>query len=312
MSSPPEEVQDATGIPPPDRLNGALALGIVAAALGLQWLAARASAWPGLLAIGVVYSFLFLPQYSLIHEAEHRVFHSRERINDGFGVLLAAFFPGSFTFLRACHLGHHRRNRSDAEMFDLYYPTDNLAWKRAYFYFLYLGGFWLAVPVATVVLIVWPGLLRKQLVQDSPSASAMVNGLPKPFLQRIRLECLGVVLFHGALFVALDLRLTSYLLLYALAGLNWSAQQYVTHADSPRHVLNGAHNLEASPLYEKLLLHFNWHLAHHQHPKVPWNHLPRFDDPTRVRPGYLTAFLRFWRGPRPCTEPPPGRVNEAE
>jgi hypothetical protein len=30
---------------------------------------------------------------------------------------------------------------------------------------------------------------------------------------------------------------------------------------------------------------------------VPWTELPRFDDVTRARPGYLRAFLRFWRGP---------------
>jgi hypothetical protein len=31
---------------------------------------------------------------------------------------------------------------------------------------------------------------------------------------------------------------------------------------------------------------------------VPWLYLPRHDDTTRERPGYLTAFVRFWRGPR--------------
>jgi len=67
-------------------------------------------------------------------------------------------------------------------------------------------------------------------------------------------------------------------------------------------VLDGAHNLRAARFYEVLLLHFNWHLAHHQHPRVPWLYLPRYDDASRVRPGYLTAFLRFWRGPQP-TEP---------
>jgi len=297
-------------IPPPPRRNAALALGIVGLGVVLQALAARQHTGLGVLAVGVVYAFLFLPQYSLLHEAEHRIFHGNEHVNDAFGVLLAAFFPGSFTFLRACHLGHHRRNRSDAEMFDLYYPTDNLLWKRAYFYGLYLGGFWLSVPVATVLLILWPGLLRNQLVQDSTSAAAMVNGIPKPFLRRIRLECVGTVLLHAGMYVALDLRPGSYLALYALAGINWSAQQYINHAESPRHVLNGAHNLKPHPLYEALLLNFNWHLAHHQHPKVPWLHLPRFDDPSRVRPGYLGAFVRFWRGPRPCHEPPPARPHE--
>ena len=286
---------------PPGALNVALALGIVSGGVGLQWLASRAEGPWTLLELGVAFSFLFLPLYSLLHEAEHRVFHATPWVNESFGVLLAAFFPGPFTFLRACHLGHHRRNRSDAEMFDLYYPSDDLTWKRAYFYFLYTGGFWLAVPVALVSMLVWPRILRSRVLRD-PSMVAMVNGIPEGFFGRIRLESLGVVLLHGGLVAGLGLPPGRYLLLYALYGLNWSAQQYITHAASPRHVLNGAHNLKASRLYEAFLLHFNWHLAHHQHPRVPWLYLPRYDDPSRERPGYLRAFLRFWRGPRP-TEP---------
>ena len=299
---------DPTGpaLRPPGRLNLVIGGAIIATGTLLQVLAAGQSSRAGILALGVLFSFLYLPLYSLLHEAEHRVFHARGRLNDAAGVVLAVFFPGSFTFLRACHLGHHRRNRSDAEMFDLYYPTDRLWCKRAYFYFLYLGGFWLAVPLATLALVVWPRLLRSSLVQDAPSAAAMVNGLPPGYLHRIRGECAAVLLVHVSIFVALG-RPISYLVLYGLYGLNWSAQQYVTHAASPRHVLDGAHNLRAHWLYEKLLLHFNWHLAHHQHPRVPWTELPAHDDPTRVRPGYLGAFVRFWRGPQPCSEPAPAR-----
>ena len=49
-----------------------------------------------------------------------------------------------------------------------------------------------------------------------------------------RLESLGVVLLHGGLVAGLGLSPGRYLLLYALYGLNWSAQQYITHAASPR------------------------------------------------------------------------------
>ncbi|MFP2906929.1 fatty acid desaturase [Pyxidicoccus sp. 3LFB2] len=150
----------------------------------------------------------------------------------------------------------------------------------------------------TVVVLVASGALRGRLVRE-PSAVALVEGIPESFMRRIRLECVGVVLLHMGLVLGLGLSPGRYLLLYALFGLNWSARQYVTHAHSPRHVLDGAHNLRAHPLYESLLLHFNWHLAHHQHPRVPWLYLPRHDAPACGRPGYLTAFPRFWRGPKP-------------
>ena len=309
MSEEAQRAEWPEEIPAPaSAVNAFLAVAIVAGGVALQCLASRQAArgaWGATLALGVAFSFLYLPLYSLLHEAEHRAFHRRRRLNDAFGVFLAAFFPGSFTFLRACHLGHHRRNRSDAEMFDLYYPTDSLVKKRAAFYALYLGGFWLTVPIATVLLVVWPRLLRSQLVQDAPGAAAMLGGIPASWLRRIRLECAAVILLHVGLVVGLGLHPLSYAVLYALYGLNWSAQQYVTHAASPRHVTNGAHNLKAHPLYAALLLNFNWHLAHHQHPGVPWIHLPRYDDHTRVRPGYLSAFIRFWRGPRLTDDHPP-------
>ncbi len=286
----------------PARRNVALAIAIVAAALFLQWWAARqTSAW-AVAGIGVLFSFLLLPLYSLLHEAEHRLFNRDARVNDAFGVALAALFPGSFSFLRACHLGHHRRNRSDVERFELLLPGDAAAARTAAFYALFLGGFWLLVPLATVALVVWPRLLRAQIVQDAPEAAAMVNGVRAGFVRRIRLESLAVVALHVALFFALELRVVTVLALYGLFALNWSSQQYVTHAYSPRDVKNGAHNLAAARAYEMLLLNFNWHLAHHQNPAVPWNRLPAFEDTSRARPGYLRAFLRFWRGPRRIDE----------
>lgn len=283
---------------PPHRLNIALTFLIIGGGLFLQWQAAHLSSWQGILIVAIAFSFLFLPLYSLLHEAEHRLFHPNPTINDIFGFILAAFFPGSFTFLRACHLGHHRRNRSDNEMFDLYYPTDNLLLKRIYFYALYLGMFWLSVPVATLILLVSPWLLKAQLLKDTPSVSAMVDIQPW-YVIRIRLESLAVVLIHLGIFFALDLNWKTYFLMYGFFAINWSSQQYIPHADSPREVMNGAHNLITNPFYSALLLNFNWHLAHHQYPNIPWIHLPKFNDETRVRPGYLKAFIRFWRGPQP-------------
>ncbi|HZN96008.1 MAG TPA: fatty acid desaturase [Myxococcales bacterium] len=288
---------------PPGRLNLALTTAIVLGLMTLQWGASRAATGWGVAACGVAFGFLFLPLYSLLHDAEHRVFHRDWRVNDGAGVVLAALFPGPFTFLRACHLGHHRRNRSDSERFELCYPDEALWRRRLEFYFLYLGGFWLLVPLSTVLLLVWPGAMKSSLVQDAPEAAAMVNGVPVSFVRRIRLEGLGTLALHVALILGLQLDPLRYALLYGLAGLSWSSQQYITHAGSPRDALDGAHNLRAARWYEVLLLNFNWHLAHHQHPKLSWYYLPRFDDRRRERPGYLTSFVKFWVGPKRVPRP---------
>jgi len=286
---------------PPSGLNVGLALGIVGLMLSCQWLASTAST-PLTFALALVtFALLFLPAYTLLHEAEHGVFHSSPLTNEVFGVLLGLFFPGSFSFLRLCHLGHHRRNRSEVERFDVLEPHDHPVFRRLYFYFLYLGGFWVVVPLATVALVVWPGLLQSTLAPLHEDSDAMVKGVTASAMRRIRLEAAGTVAVQA---LGLFTFGWTWALLQAAGGICWASQQYVTHAGSPRHVLDGAHNLKAPRLYEALLLHFNWHLAHHQRPKVPWLYLPQFDDPRRVRPAYFASFLRFWRGPRPAQRGP--------
>ena len=54
-----------------------------------------------LCAIG--FSFINNTLFSLLHEAVHKVFHSNEKLNYIFGVLVAGFFPTGFTFQRYCH-----------------------------------------------------------------------------------------------------------------------------------------------------------------------------------------------------------------
>ena len=45
------------------------------------------------------------------------------------GVWTGILFPVPFTMVRLPHQGHHLRNRTDAELFDLSYPTDNRLYK---------------------------------------------------------------------------------------------------------------------------------------------------------------------------------------
>ncbi len=281
--------------PPPSSLNVVLATSLLGLLLTCQWFAARAQSPWGVVAPGLVFALLFLPTYTLLHDAEHSVFHHVPWVNELFGTLLGWAFPGSFSFLRMCHLGHHGRNRGENERFEILEPGDDVLARRAYFYFLYLGGFWVVVPLATVVLVLWPSLLRSKLAAVHVDSAAMVNGVPDSMLWRIRLEASGAVAVQALGVATFG---WTWVVQQALGGLCWASQQYVTHADSPRDALNGAHNLKAPRLYEALLLHFNWHLAHHQHPKVPWLYLPQFDDASRTRPKYFASFVRFWRGPR--------------
>jgi fatty acid desaturase len=300
---------------PPEALNLLLSILILGALLSLHWAAAQQTSIWGLLGCAVAFALTGLPLYALMHEAMHHTLHRNERINNAVGFLLSALFPGPFTFLKNCHLGHHRRNRTDAELFDGFYPHDNPTKKRAFFYTMYLGVFWLMVPIAALILLFFPRLMMTQLVQDAPAAAAMVNGIPKKYLLRIRLESFGMIAVQCLIFWGLGLTWASYLTLYAAYGFCWSSQNYITHARSPRDIINGAFNLRVNKIFSLFILHFNWHLAHHQHPAVPWLYLPHLDDPNRQNPKYWWAFVRFWRGPTLCTEPapkPPGKQGQFE
>ena len=86
----------------------------------------------------------------------------------------------------------------------------------------------------------------------------------------------------------------------------WSAMQYVHHYGTERHVTRGARNLlHLRARSTRCWLNHNWHRAHHEHPTVPWVHLPRLGrDESRPRArGFLPwAYLKMWRGPRRTDE----------
>lgn len=285
--------------------NIALCLGTGLAIWGLQAIAARQQSVGMLLVLGLLMAWVQVPNYSLMHEAFHRVLHPNPRIGYVLGFVQTLHFPGPFSFMQACHLGHHRRNRTDAEMFDSYYRGQSVARKRAQFYSLYLGLFWFLPVLSTLILAVHPKLLRHQVVRDAPAARAMVDGLPARYLWKIRLEAWCVILCHAALFVLLELRWSSYLLLYACHGLWWSAHNYLAHAHAPRSVKNGAFNIRLPQWLSTLLLNFNYHLTHHQHPRVPWHQLPEMTNSDRPAIAYFAAVRRFWKGPVETREASP-------
>ena len=82
--------------------------------------------------------------FSLMHESVHKIYSKNKLINEMMGIFSSVFFPTGFTFQRLCHLAHHCNNRTDHEMFDQYYKTDNLYLKKNTvlwdFYWFVLGN----------------------------------------------------------------------------------------------------------------------------------------------------------------------------
>jgi fatty acid desaturase len=79
--------------------------------------------------------------------------------------------------------------------------------------------------------------------------------------------------------------------------------QYVHHFATERHVTRGARNLRLLGPVDALLMNHNWHRAHHEHPTVPWLHLPAIGRAEAPERGFLPwAYLKMWRGPRRTDE----------
>jgi len=299
--------------PIPSELNIALASMTLAANAGLLYVASHAQSWLWLASAALAFSYTNNTVYSLLHECVHRKFHRRRTVNEWFGRCLAASFPTGFTFHRMCHLGHHRHNRTEVERFDYYTPEDNFYLKCVQWYGILSGLYWLLPPLGCIAVLFLPARVLLRLVDSRGSAAAahigtdaILEGLAEAPPRQMRAEILLSVALQAGLWYALDLSLAGWAACYAAFAVNWSALQYADHAWSVLDVKNGAWNLRVSPGIQYVFLNYHHHLAHHQHPEVPWIHLGRFVDFDAPRPSFLAIYLSMWRGPRPL---PQGEVE---
>ena len=298
-------------MPDYDRQNAALSLGIVSVLLFLLWAASHSSGIVFLLS-ATAFAFLGLNNYALIHEACHGNLNADHRINHWLGALLGWLFPVSFTFMQKAHQVHHRNNRTDGEMFDYYYPDDNLLIKYAQWYSILIGIYPPIIPLGSLLMALLPGIFQLQPWQTARSSSIIFDRdiFNTGVIARIRLEVLLGICFWVTLWQALDLEPVATAVLYAVFWVNWSTRQYVTHAFSPRDVMNGAWNLRVSRLMGWIFLNGQWDLVHHQHPNARWQELPVLGKTSQRPIPYWRQYLRLWAGPRPNREAAPVALDE--
>jgi fatty acid desaturase len=292
-------------MPIPGRLNAFLVALVVGGAVALLWLGSRVESGYATLGVGVGFSYVLLTNYALFHEAAHGNLHGDRRVNHLLGVVTGMFFPMPFSMMRVTHRGHHLRNRTDHEMFDLYYPADNRFVRVVQWYGILCGLFWPWVPVGALLFAVCPAVLRTRVFRRARSANYLLGDIRAAEIRAIRGEVVLTLALFAALFWLLQLRWQSVLILYACFSFNWSTRQYVGHAFSRRDVIEGAWNLRHNRLMTWVLLHGEWDLNHHRHPEVSWYYLPRLSPPDEPRVSYLWQYWRQWLGPRPCAEPAP-------
>lgn len=298
-------------MPIPNRLNLALTGTVVGGMIVLCWIGSRVEAWYAILGVGVLFSYLGLTNYFLLHEAVHGNLHTHPRVNHWLGVLTGFLFPVPYTMIWTTHQGHHLRNRTDFEMFDLYYPDDNRVVKYLRWYGVLCGFFWPIIPLGAIIAAVCPWVLQWQsLLQNDRVSRHLLGDLRDSSVRAIRYELILMIAFWAMLFWVFKLDWVSLLVFYACFSFNWSTRQYVGHAFSPRDVIEGAWNLRANRLMSLVLLHSEYDLNHHRRPEVPWYYMPRLTRPDDERPSYFKRYWRQWLGPRPVAEPAPESLKE--
>jgi fatty acid desaturase len=292
----------------PGKLNVAIFSLALPATWILLWVASHASLAWALLAAWA-FSLVNHTPFSLMHEAVHGVFSCDRRLNGIFGTLSAPAFPTSFTLQKIAHLGHHRRNRTDEELYDYCLPGQSRLARNFQLYSGNLLGFyWLCIPLSNLIYLLAPWLFTSRAFVEGPARSLgfepYAREIARHSRMRIWLECLLAVSYQVVLWWALELTWQGWLLCYWGFALHWSALQYVDHAWSPRDVVNGAWNMKVLPVTRALSLNYHYHLAHHRFPQAPWTALPGLIDAADPRPTFWQIYFRLWGGVRPA--PPMG------
>lgn len=260
--------------------------------------------------LGIAFGIVMIPVYSLMHEGAHNALHPDPHWNVFLGRWLGCLFIIPFTFFRHCHLKHHKKNRTDEEMWDLYYEHQNKWLRYGNLYLMMIGFGYMAVWLSVVLYAFAPTLVNSRLLRKHTEMRGFLEGSDGGFkLRTSQAESIVVLMFQAFCLWMMHWDVQTWLIFYLLHGFVWSSQNYINHAFSPRDIINGAHNLKVPIWLKFVYLNFNLHLAHHQNPKIPWVHLPKYVKTGGGRIPFYRNYLRLWKGPRLTTESSPKMIS---
>ncbi len=150
----------------PARLNLVLLVLAAVACAALLAAASRASSAWLMIACAVAFSYAANTVFSLLHESVHGILHPVAAVNRWAGRFAAAFFPTAPSIQRAYHLTHHRNNRSPHERFDYLQPGDSVWLKRAQWYSILTGFYWVVSVLGLALYFLVPWSLRGEYLRS--------------------------------------------------------------------------------------------------------------------------------------------------
>ena len=265
------------------------------------------------LLLGLAFGIIMIPVYSLMHEAAHNTLHPSAKSNLFLGRWLCCIFTISFTFYRHCHLKHHKKNRTDDEMWDLYYEHQNKWLRYGNLYLMMIGLGYVATWLSVFLFSISPKLVISAFFKKHTEINGFLNGFTTVNkLLLAQFESVVVIIFQLLLLWLINWDWWLWVIFYGIHGFIWSSQNYVNHAFSPRDIINGAHNLKIPSWLNLVYLNFNIHKAHHQNPNIPWLHLPSFIKSSKESTSFYSNYIRLWKGPEltKTTSPDENKISE--
>jgi fatty acid desaturase len=294
----------------PTTRNLALATFIVGANIGVLLVAPLLHRVPAVALILATIAALASPtHWALIHEAIHGLLLPGRAANERLARVLAILFGAPFRAVRFAHLRHHRYNRSVAGREEIYDPAaqSRVAAYVAHYVRITCG---LYVGELALSFLCWlpRPVLRRELAKLCPdlrdgSASMMAVAerevLGAKALAQIRIDALLVIALYGAAFALHGAHWPILLAMLAVRALLASQLDHAPHHGTPLDRREHALNLAAPRWLRAVLLNFNFHRAHHEHPHLPWPALPARATHEPGDISFARGVLRLWRGPIP-------------
>jgi fatty acid desaturase len=292
----------------PTRTNLVLAGLVVVVHIGVLFVLPNAGVAPALTVFAVCIAALGSPtHWALIHEAIHGLLLPRRAANDRLARLLAILFGVPFRAVRFAHLRHHRYNRTPWGREEVYDPAAQqslIAYGFHYFritFGLYLGELALCLLCWLPRSILRPHVqaLCPDLEDGSPGMGKLAERdvLSAPILAQIRFDSLCIVALYATAFFCYGDHwpiLAAFLVVRAFIA---SQLDHAPHHDTPLDQRDYALNLSAPRWLRCLLLNFNFHRTHHQHPNLPWRSLEAMSEFEAGDISFVRGVLRQWRGP---------------
>jgi len=255
-----------------------------------------------------VYFFCLMMQgvFSMMHEGFHGHAHRSKITNSIMCWLASTLFGASATFIKVNHIGHHVRNRTDAELVDYVKKEESRLKKTIAYYLAVIGGIWIGASLGSLAMAIVPSswLLKLQKKSESNTYAAALGDFTESDFQSIRLEVVASLIFWAIAWWLLELNLLTIVIAYSAFAFSWSSLQWIYHVRTPLDVVEGTYNLRSSILVRCFFLNFNYNLTHHRDPGLRWQVLHKVSDLTETRP-----FWRTWIAIAKPPVPLPDELN---